>query len=203
MSDALVILSSIATGYMYSFISCLFIPDADISLRIRWGTAGIGWLYAFTLAYVGSYTGIVYGLYILFGLLLLVGAVIDKQYMILPDQGAIALVLLGAIRLWVMEASYIEAISMSISLLCIFGFIAWKWTGAMGLGDCKWMRAMAWWFSVETMYMVITLAFVLGSLGGLICMYRTRQITNHQRIPFGPYLAMSAYCGLIYQSIVG
>ena len=82
-----------------------------------------------------------------FSLIIIAGATIDMHYYILPDEGAMALVLGGIIY------SYINDKSMLITLLSVMSVGAITYGlrlishKGFGLGDVKWFSAISMWLT--------------------------------------------------------
>ena len=138
-------------------------------------------------------------LYAAFSLIIIAGATIDMHYYILPDEGAMALVLGGIIY------SYINDKSMLITLLSVmsvgaitYGLRLMSHNG-FGLGDVKWFSAIATWLTPWEIVCFFYVAFCVGSLYLLLIGYRNRYI------PFGPFLCFGGWCALhggLYMEVI-
>ena len=138
-------------------------------------------------------------LYATFSLIIIAGATIDMHYYILPDEGAMALVLGGIIY------SYINDKSMLITLLSVmsvgaitYGLRLMSHKG-FGLGDVKWFSAIATWLTPWEIVCFFYVAFCVGSLYLLLTGYRNRYI------PFGPFLCFGGWCALhggLYMEVI-
>ena len=138
-------------------------------------------------------------LYAAFSLIIIAGATIDMYYYILPDEGAMALVLGGIIY------SYINDKSMLITLLSVmsvgaitYGLRLMSHKG-FGLGDVKWFSAIATWLTPWEIVCFFYVAFCVGSLYLLLTGYRNRYI------PFGPFLCFGGWCALhggLYMEVI-
>ena len=138
-------------------------------------------------------------LYAAFSLIIIAGATIDMYYYILPDEGAMALVLGGIIY------SYINDKSMLITLLSVmsvgaitYGLRLMSHKG-FGLGDVKWFSAIATWLTPWEIVCFFYVSFCVGSLYLLLTGYRNRYI------PFGPFLCFGGWCALhggLYMEVI-
>lgn len=138
-------------------------------------------------------------LYAAFSLIIIAGATIDMYYYILPDEGAMALVLGGIIY------SYINDKSMLITLLSVmsvgaitYGLRLMSHKG-FGLGDVKWFSAIATWLTLWEIVCFFYVSFCVGSLYLLLTGYRNRYI------PFGPFLCFGGWCALhggLYMEVI-
>ncbi|NMA60692.1 MAG: prepilin peptidase, partial [Firmicutes bacterium] len=63
--------------------------------------------------------------------------------------------------------------------------------GGMGMGDAKLMAMIGAFLGWKNVFFVLFWASVLGSIGGILFLYFTKQ-DRKTPIPFGPFLAASA-----------
>ena len=88
-----------------------------------------------------SYTHI--ALYAVFSLIIIAGATIDMHYYILPDEGALALVIGGIIYSYINDQSMLVTLLSVISVGAItYGLRLISHKG-FGIGDIKWFSAIA------------------------------------------------------------
>ena len=129
-------------------------------------------------------------LYAAFSLIIIAGATIDMHYYILPDEGAIVLVLGGILYSFINDKSMlvtsisvmsVGAITYGLRLISHKGF---------GLGDVKWFSAISMWLTPWEIICFFYVAFCVGSLYLLLTSYRNRYI------PFGPFLCFGGWCAL-------
>ncbi len=138
----------------------------------------------------------------LFICLLIVGAYIDYQHMILPDEITIWGVWLGLIlSLFGMFTSPVNAIIGAVigylSLWCIF-WLFYILTGKEGLGggDFKFLAMCGAWFGCYSLPIILGLAALIGCIVSF-ALILLRKIELNKPIPFGPFLSFSAYVYLI------
>ena len=131
---------------------------------------------------------------LIFTIVLVWGATIDKRYYILPDEGAILLGLVGLLYSYGQGRwlAITGLMSLVIMLLCYLLRILSR--GGFGWGHIKWFGALALWQTVEGVWLMFGLSFIIGTLY-LIYQYAcsTKSIILSQRVPFGPFLCLSAY----------
>ena len=117
--------------------------------------------------------------------LLLIGAIIDKQFTILPDEGAILLCIFGFLHRLLRGDSIIVGVAFSLSYLSHNGF---------GLGDGKWLSSLSLWLNAVEIYEMITLSFLLAFMYILVLKALRKDIGEY--IAFGPFIALSFW--LVY-----
>lgn len=159
-----------------------------------------GWILAGSMAYSGySYAQLGAGeeffFSLWFGSILFVGATIDMQRLILPDEGAILLLTGGILRAVVMEIPVMELLLQAVLSSVFFWLIRIISRGGMGLGDVKWMFALAFWQSMNGILVCIWMAFLLGALFGIVWSRAGRKL---QYLPFGPFLGIGSMLGYFY-----
>ena len=168
INDVYVLLLASILAYMLAL--CL-----DISLRVQKRVSLLAacyglWLYS-QLPAVG-YTVLV----LVFSLFLLWGATIDKQFYILPDEGAWLLVIGGLVHIYIRHQSLGLALLVSGGLALISLSISYISRQGLGLGDVKWMSALALWFTPQGVYEMISLSCILGSLYLLIHILKEKAV---------------------------
>lgn len=129
-------------------------------------------------------------LYAVFSLIIIAGATIDMHYYILPDEGALVLVIGGILY------SFLNDKSMLITILSVmtvgtitYGLRLISHKG-FGLGDVKWFSAISMWLTPWEIICFFYVAFCVGSIYLLLTSYRNRYI------PFGPFLCFGGWCAL-------
>lgn len=139
----------------------------------------------------------------IFAMAMLVAAVIDLQHMILPDEINLPGIWLGLLLsiYGVFSNSHdalIGAMLGYLSLWCIF-WIFYAITGKYGIGggDFKLFALFGAWFGWQSLHFIITLAALTGSIVGLSLIVLKKHDPK-KPIPFGPFLALSAYIYLLY-----
>lgn len=134
---------------------------------------------------------------IIFGVTLFIGATIDKQYLILPDEGAILLSISGLGRIWLINGAW-KSVIISAALVWLGGFLLRKVSNeGLGLGDIKWCSTFSLWLSPVALWYAIVLAFISGTCWLLMYWLLTRK--KLYILPFGPFLCMAAWCLYIWE----
>lgn len=74
--------------------------------------------------------------------------------------------------------------------------------GGMGMGDVKFAAVLGLWFGLKLTVLTLFLSFLLGGIGsGLLLAFRLKG--RKDMIPFGPYIATSAFIAMLYgESII-
>lgn len=135
-----------------------------------------------------SYTHI--ALYAVFSLIIIAGATIDMHYYILPDEGALVLVIGGIIYSYINDQFMLVTLLSVISVGAItYGLRLISHKG-FGIGDIKWFSAIAIWLTPWEIICFFYVTFCVGSLYLLLAGYRNRYI------PFGPFLCFGGWCAL-------
>ena len=138
-------------------------------------------------------------LYAAFSLIIIAGATIDMHYYILPDEGAMALVLGGIIYSYINDKSMLITILSVMSVGAItYGLRLMSHKG-FGLGDVKWFSAIATWLTPWEIVCFFYVSFCVGSLYLLLTGYRNRYF------PFGPFLCFGGWCALhggLYMEVI-
>lgn len=142
-----------------------------------------------------------------FGCLLTLGliaaSVIDLRHMILPDEINLPGIWLGLLisvyGIFVnSNDAIIGAILGYLSLWCVFWiFFALTKKYGIGGGDLKLFALFGAWFGWQSLQFIITLAACLGSIVGIMLILLKKHDAK-KPIPFGPFLALSAYIYLLY-----
>lgn len=135
-----------------------------------------------------SYTHI--ALYAVFSLIIIAGATIDMHYYILPDEGALALVIGGIIYSYINDQSMLVTLLSVISVGTITYGLRLISRKGFGIGDIKWFSAIAIWLTPWEIICFFYVTFCVGSLYLLLTGYRNRYI------PFGPFLCFGGWRAL-------
>lgn len=129
-------------------------------------------------------------LYAVFSLVILAGATIDLHYYILPDEGAVVLLILGMVYNYILDRSFM---TIMVHIACVgaitYGLRFLSHNG-FGLGDIKWFMAISTWLTLWEIIVFFYISFCVGSLYLFVTGYRK------QYIPFGPFLCFGAWCAL-------
>lgn len=140
---------------------------------------------------------------IFFGFVLFMGATIDLKYLILPDEGALLLLISGIVRLWLIDESIVSAVVSALVVLVLGAVICKISHQSIGFGDIKWLAASLCWIPWHLLWLVLYMAFLSGSLyviGHLLykrlVKHETMQCIRKQKLPFAPFLCSSIF--LVY-----
>jgi leader peptidase (prepilin peptidase) / N-methyltransferase len=146
-------------------------------------------------------TAVVFFTILLAGILLAI-ARIDVLEMRIPD--ALNFSLLGSgVLFWVFHS--FDALPTQIAngvgagllmWLVRFGYAHFTGRTGLGLGDVKMMGAGAVWVSTPSIPMVLFIA----SFSGLLFAILKKQGASHERIPFGPFLALGLFASWIMEN---
>lgn len=208
-------ISASSTGLLFGLLSVYLCNIWQIGRERR----------SYGLYLFGALTGLLFGLScallfvrteisvltIFFGFILFMGATIDLKYLILPDEGALLLFISGVVRLWLTDESVVQACVMGLSILVLGSLICKVSRHSIGMGDIKWLAAGSLWLPVSSIWLVIYLSFV----GGTVFIAATAAILSlcnceyghggepfswkglcKRRLPFGPFLCSAIF--LVY-----
>lgn len=135
--------------------------------------------------------------------LLLVISMIDFETEEIPDSLNIFALITGIIFV-IAKLNVNHAISSVIGLMIgagVFFIIALVTNGAMGGGDIKLMGALGFWFGWKLTIALIILSFVVGAVASLfLLLFKSKKKKDF--IPFGPFIAISAYIVMIFGNYV-
>ena len=126
--------------------------------------------------------------------LLLIGAIIDKQFTILPDEGAVLLCIFGFLHRLLRGDSIIVGVALAILILILSFSLSYLSHNGFGLGDGKWLSSLSLWLNAVEIYEMITLSFLLAFMYILVLKTLRKDIGEY--IAFGPFIALSFW--LIY-----
>ncbi len=123
---------------------------------------------------------------------------IDIDHQLILDKVLIGLAITGVITN--LSITSVAAGDMAIAALTgggIFLFIAIVTKGGMGGGDIKFVAALGLWLGLKLTLLTILLSFLVGGLGsGLLLLTRLKRRKDF--IPFGPFIAASAFISMLY-----
>lgn len=143
-----------------------------------------------------SLNAIIYALLIS---VLLVISIIDYSYYKIPDGLNGLIILLGVVYL-MFNKSEVSMMNHLLGLVVgggLFLLISIISKGAMGGGDIKLMGSLGLLFGWQKILVIALLAFNIGAIMSIImivCKIKNKKDT----IPFGPFIAVSAYIVLVY-----
>lgn len=149
---------------------------------------GVGFLAIFR--YSSSLGELLVGL--VFSSLLLLLALIDLEHKLLPNILTVSGTVLGlvfALLGWT-SSFWTSVLGAGVGFLLIF-VIALISRGGMGMGDVKLMAMIGAFLGWKSVFYVLFGASLLGSVGGILYLYITKQ-DRKTPIPFGPSLAAVA-----------
>lgn len=135
--------------------------------------------------------------------LLICISLIDFDHQIIPDGlvlfGFIIGVLHKIINSLFHQASFGFSDSIGGLLLGggIFLIIAIVSNGGMGGGDIKLMAMLGFWFGIKEILLVMLLSFIIGAVVSVFLLL-CRKKGGKDAIPFGPFIAGSAFIALAY-----
>lgn len=133
----------------------------------------------------------------IFVLLTLFLAIIDYSTMRLPDKLTIPLVGVGLLHSGLMGSHILIQNGLAALIIGgLFFFIALVYPRGMGMGDVKYVTALALFLGFFAVIVTLTLATVLAILiGGIILAMKKKTIKD--QIPFGPFLTIGAWLAMI------
>ncbi len=140
---------------------------------------------------------------VIFSWILLTLTFIDLNEQILPDILTLSLLWLGLLfnlnGLFTDASSAIMGAVSGYLFLWIIAFIFQNITQkeGLGLGDCKLLAALGAWMGWQLLPFIILFASLLGSVIG-ITLVLLKRINRNTPIPFGPFLALAGWIGLMW-----
>jgi leader peptidase (prepilin peptidase)/N-methyltransferase len=154
----------------------------------------LAWRYGYSAALAGA---------LVFAWALLALAIIDFDTQLLPDDITLPLIWIGL--LVNLNATFIDLRSAVIgaiagylvlwSVYWAFRLIAKK--EGMGYGDFKLLAAIGAWTGWQVLPFVVVVSAGLGAVIGIAAMLIAKS-GRDARIPFGPYLALGGFVGLLW-----
>ncbi len=142
-----------------------------------------------------------YGFALLFGMILLIGATIDKQYFILPDEGFFALIVFGLLRMKWSGVDFLHSFLVAGGAVAFFIFLRIASRGGLGMGDIKWVGAISLWLTDETLLIALWCSFLLGALYAISKGWNVCQ-SQPLYLPFGPFLAVGSLISYLWGPII-
>ena len=150
-----------------------------------------------------------YGMELLASLLLLwtliVLFMIDAKTLLLPDNITYPLLWLGIVvnfngLFTDLESSVLGAMSGYLSLWLVYHiFLLVTGKHGMGYGDFKLLAALGAWGGWQILPFIIMSAATLGAVLGAIWIYLSHKDASTQPIPFGPWLAITGFCAIVWR----
>ncbi len=156
------------------------------------------------------------GVWVVAALLLLLLALIDARWSIIPDSLNIAIAVLGAVKITIIillnpfnggVGSFLGSFAMIVGLadavllnhivaalagaLFFTAIIIWTRGEGMGWGDVKLAAALGLLLGYPDIIFALASAFFLGALYGIFTML-TRKKTIKEAVPFGPFIVLGA-----------
>jgi leader peptidase (prepilin peptidase) / N-methyltransferase len=141
------------------------------------------------------------GLVFTWGLLALL--FIDLEHQLLPDHITLSLLWLGLIvNLFALFTTSTQAILGAVigyTSLWLMGWIFQKVRRIEGIGhgDFKLLAMLGAWVGWQVLPSIVLVASFAGAMTGLALLF-TGKIQRKTPIPFGPYLAIAGWLGLLY-----
>ncbi len=144
--------------------------------------------------------------YLVFGYMLIVGSFIDFFHYIIPDRISIGLAVVG-LAYGFLRHEFVHSLVGFVFgfgllyLVAVLGKAIFK-KEAMGGGDIKLLGALGAFIAIKGVLFTLFVASLLGSFVGIV-LIALGKTSMSQRIPFGPYLSLSAilYVFVGYQII--
>jgi len=139
---------------------------------------------------------------IIFCSLLVVLALIDVDFYLLPDRLTMPGILLGlALQPWLPATSFVDAVFGAIGGAGILILVvnAWYWLRGdegMGLGDVNMLAMIGAFLGWRHMLLTLVLAAVIGALVGIVLLI-LRRAEWQSRLPFGVFLAAAGLIALL------
>jgi leader peptidase (prepilin peptidase)/N-methyltransferase len=136
---------------------------------------------------------------------LIVLFMIDAKTLLLPDNIIYPLLWLGIVvnfnSLFTdLESSIVGAISGYLSLWLVYHlFLLITGKHGMGHGDFKLLAALGAWGGWQVLPFIVMSAAPLGAIIGAIWMYLAHKDVRTQVIPFGPWLAITGFCAIVWR----
>lgn len=136
---------------------------------------------------------------LIFIFLLIVSSAIDWDQMILPDSFTLSGIALGLAGAFLNPERYFidsllgALIGGGVLLFISYLYYLIRKREGLGGGDIKmmaWIGAVSGW---ESLFFILMSACFLGSLGGILIILQSNKKMFETALPFGPYLAFSAF----------
>ena len=139
-----------------------------------------------------------------FGWALLVLAIIDFKYYLLPDFLTLPLIPAGLLAAYVLDPSSLidniigAAVGFSFVIILRWLYQILRGREGMGLGDAKLLAAAGAWVSWTGLPSVVLLAALIGLMIALLRHWRGGKLALTDRVPFGTYLCFGAWIVWLY-----
>lgn len=178
-------------GHCKAPISCQY-PVVELSMALL--SAAL--LYKFQLTFTTAG-------FFLFAAALLVIIVIDIHHQIIPDVISLPGIVLGFLFSFITPAlswqdSLIGILAGGGILYAVaMGYYLLRKVDGMGGGDIKLLGMIGAWLGWQSLPFVVFFSSLTGSIIGLIAMMYQKK-GGHTRIPFGPFLSISALLYLFF-----
>lgn len=154
----------------------------------------VAWRFGFTTQTLGA---------LLFTWIVIALTFIDVDYHLLPDQLTLSLLWIGLILSnYSVFTNPHDAIWGAVIGYLVFALTQWLFhlfTGkvGMGQGDFKFLAALGAYLGWQQLPAIILLSSIIGMIFGITHMLIKRQYKSVP-LPFGPYLAVAGWIGLIW-----
>jgi len=152
--------------------------------------------------------------YMFFILLLIIISAVDFYYMVIPDSLSLAILSIGIIGCFFgvcpgasLKSRLINSLLGVITgggTLYVLGFIGSKLMNkeAIGGGDIKLLAAIGAVLGWSKIFPVLLIASFVGSIFGIILII-SKKIERKGYIPFGPFIALSAFINIFIPNTMG
>lgn len=138
---------------------------------------------------------------------LLILAFIDFEHKILPDIITFPLLWCGLLAS--IQQLFVSPEAAILGACCAYLFLyilakCYQWLTKiepMGGGDFKCLALLGAWLGIKALPFILLMAAVAGSIVGLV-LYISNKDSLRKGIAFGPYLALSGWLVLLYQSFL-
>ena len=136
---------------------------------------------------------------LIFSFMLISSSVIDWDLMILPNSFTLSGIVLGLLGAFLnVDRSFMDSLwgvllGGGFLLLVSFLYYLIRKREGLGGGDIKmmaWIGAILGW---QSLFFVLVISCFLGSLVGFLIMLQSNKNLLETALPFGPYLALSAF----------
>lgn len=129
---------------------------------------------------------------------------IDLDYQLILDKVVIWLAGIGVfINLVTASLSLTDIMLAVVTGGGLFLLIAVITKGGMGGGDIKFVAALGIWLGFKLTLLTVLLSFFIGGLGSALLLL-TRVKKRKDFIPFGPFIAISAFLSMLYgEQLIG
>ncbi len=139
-----------------------------------------------------------------FGWMLLTLALIDARTQLLPDSLTLPLVAAGLGFAFMLDRDALVAhfvgAAAGFAVFAVIGYTYQAISGraGLGLGDAKLLAALGAWVSWTGLPTVVLYAGAAGLIYVLMRAWAGQPLTAHDRVPFGPFLALGGWLVWLY-----